>query len=177
MRLSTLASASRVMTPFMIRRSLATSTPSSGCVLTMRTSAPSSSFTATMSLSTLQCSVRCFDLKQHELERRRRRELEKAGIDPDDDTPWIAPEEEQRIAEEDERRKAEQDLLVKAMLEKRAAEDAEKKLKFKEFRAKQVAMSRQRKEESAANKEAKKNNSREIVEDVVEDPDNVPAKP
>jgi hypothetical protein len=130
-----------------------------------------------MSLSTLQCSVRCFDLKQHELERRRRRELEKAGIDPDDDTPWIAPEEEQRIAEEDERRKAEQDMLVKAMLEKRAAEDAEKKLKFKEFRAKQVAMSRQRKEESAANKEAKKNNSREIVEESVEDPDDVPAKP
>ncbi|CUG72518.1 Hypothetical protein, putative [Bodo saltans] len=135
------------------------------------------------SSSSLQCSVRCFNLKEHEMERRRRRELEKAGIDPDDDTPWIAPEEEQRIAEEDERRKAEQEVLVAAMLEKRAAEDAEKKLKFKQFRAKQVAMSKdaekklkfkqfrakqvamskQRKDSNAASKDHKVN-SREVQE-------------
>lgn len=122
----------------------------------------SSSTTATYT-STLVSQVRFFNLREHELERRRLRELEKAGIDPNDDSPWIAPEEEQRIAEEDERRKAEEAEKVKAMLEKRAAEDAEKKLKFKEFRAKQIAMSRKRKEENAERKEEKKARAAEEV--------------
>ncbi|GET93536.1 hypothetical protein, conserved [Leishmania tarentolae] len=96
-----------------------------------------------------------FDLRKHEMEKRRLRELEKAGIDltDDDDAPWIAPEEQQRLDEEEERRRAELEEQRQALLKKRAGEDAVKRQKFKEFRAKQIAMSRHRKEAVAEKKE------------------------
>lgn len=96
-----------------------------------------------------------FDLRKHEMEKRRRRELEKAGIDPADesDAPWIAPEEQQRLDEEEEQRRAEMEEQRQAFLKKRAEEDAVKRQKFKEFRAKQIAMSRHRKEALADKKE------------------------
>jgi hypothetical protein len=90
-----------------------------------------------------------FNLKQHEMEKRRRRELEKAGIDPDDDAPWIAPEEQQRIDDEAAQRKAEENERVKKLLAERDKEDAEKRKKFKEFRAKQLKMSKDRKQSAA----------------------------
>ncbi|CBZ26299.1 conserved hypothetical protein [Leishmania mexicana MHOM/GT/2001/U1103] len=96
-----------------------------------------------------------FDLRKHEMEKRRLRELEKAGINPtdDDDAPWIAPEEQQRLDEEEERRRAEMEEQRQAFMKKRAEEDAVKRQKFKEFRAKQIAMSRHRKETAAEKKE------------------------
>ncbi|CAC9551859.1 conserved hypothetical protein [Leishmania infantum JPCM5] len=96
-----------------------------------------------------------FDLRKHEMEKRRLRELEKAGIDPtdDDDAPWIAPEEQQRLDEEEERRRAEMEEQRQAFIKKRAEEDAVKRQKFKEFRAKQIAMSRHRKEAAEEKKE------------------------
>lgn len=94
--------------------------------------------------------VRAFNMKQHEMEKRRKRELERAGIkEDDDDAPWVAPEEQQRLDEEAEQRKAEQAVLMKKIMEERAVLDAEKKAKLKEFRAKQLAMSKRRKEASA----------------------------
>ncbi|KAG5490597.1 hypothetical protein JKF63_00718 [Porcisia hertigi] len=96
-----------------------------------------------------------FDLRKHEMEKRRRRELEKAGIDPadDDDAPWIAPEEQQRLEEEEEQQRAEKEAQRQAFLKKRAEEEIVKRQKFKEFRARQIAMSRQRKESMAEKKE------------------------
>ncbi|RNF12864.1 hypothetical protein TraAM80_00021 [Trypanosoma rangeli] len=108
-----------------------------------------------------------FDMKKYEMERRRRRELEKAGIDPDDDgdAPWIAPEEQQRLDEEEERRRAEEAERVKEMLERRAQEDIEKRKKFREFRARQLAMSRNRKEANAAVKRHDRREQRFMEED------------
>ncbi|KPA81494.1 putative mitochondrial hypothetical protein [Leptomonas pyrrhocoris] len=104
-----------------------------------------------------------FDLRQHEMEKRRARDLEKAGIDPRDadDEPWIAPEEQQRLDEEEEQRRAELEEQRKAFLEKRAEEDAVKRQRFKEFRAKQISMSRQRKAELAEKKEEARQHRRE----------------
>lgn len=89
-----------------------------------------------------------FSVRKHEMEKRRLRELERAGIDPNDDDnePWIAPEEQQRLVEEEEARQAEEEERRKEFLAKRAEEDTAKRQKFKEFRAKQIAMSRSRKE-------------------------------
>ncbi|KEG14611.1 hypothetical protein DQ04_00381160 [Trypanosoma grayi] len=111
-----------------------------------------------------------FDIKQYEKEKRRRRELEKAGIDADadDDEPWIAPEEQQRIDEEEELRRAEEAERVKEMLRRRDQEDAEKRKKFKEFRARQLAMSRNRKEAQAAAKRHERSESR-VVEELIDD--------
>lgn len=89
------------------------------------------------------------------MEKRRLRELEKAGINPDDDDePWIAPEEQQRLDEEEQARQAEEEQRRQEFLAKRAEEDAVKRMKFKEFRAKQVSMSRHRKEAAAGKKSA-----------------------
>lgn len=114
-----------------------------------------------------------FDLRQHEMEKRRLRELEKAGIDPNDEDaePWIAPEEQQRIDEEEEQRRAELEEQRKAMLQKRAEEDEVKKQKFKEFRARQISMSRHRKEEMAEKKEEARQHRRETHQRVVGDED------
>ncbi|KAG5465024.1 hypothetical protein LSCM4_00475 [Leishmania orientalis] len=106
------------------------------------------------------CFVACtrivfFDLRKHEMEKRRLRELEKAGIDPgdEDDAPWIAPEEQQRLDEEEEERRAKLEEQRQALMKKRAEEDAVKRQKFKEFRARQISMSRQRKEAVTEKKE------------------------
>ncbi|RNF14657.1 uncharacterized protein Tco025E_05733 [Trypanosoma conorhini] len=111
-----------------------------------------------------------FDIKKYEMEKRRRRELEKAGIDVDegDEAPWIAPEEQQRLDDEEGRRRAEEAERVKGMMERRAQEDIEKRKKFREFRARQLAMSRTRKEANAA---AKRHDRREkrFVEEVVDE--------
>lgn len=95
-----------------------------------------------------QCT-RNFNVRDHEREKRRLRELERAGVDPNDDAPWIAPEEEQRLAEEDEQRKAEQAEALKKILAEREKQDAERKTRMKEFRAKQIAMSKKRKDDAA----------------------------
>lgn len=110
-------------------------------------------------------SVCHFDLRAYEIEKRRRRDLEKAGIDPDDDEPWIAPEEQQRIDEEDAARRAEEEELRKQFLSKRAEDDAIKRQRFKEFRARQIAISRNRKDASAEKKERRKQEA-EVGEDV-----------
>ncbi|CAJ1012938.1 hypothetical protein Q4I28_008251 [Leishmania naiffi] len=96
-----------------------------------------------------------FDLRKHEMEKRRLRELEKAGINPtdDEDAPWIAPEEQQRLDEAEEQRRAEMEEQRQGLMKKRAEEDAVRRRKFKEFRAKQIAMSRHRKETMAEKKE------------------------
>jgi len=89
---------------------------------------------------------RCFNIKQHEMEKRRRRELERAGIDPDDDTPWV---DEQTQAEMDEaaaNKKREEEERARAMMETRDKEDAIKRQKFKEFRAQQLKQSRQQRD-------------------------------
>ncbi|KAH9578013.1 hypothetical protein LSM04_002575 [Trypanosoma melophagium] len=111
-----------------------------------------------------------FDIRQHEMERRRRRELEKAGIDinNDDDEPWIAPEEQQRMDEEEAKRAAEEAERVKEMMRRREEEDLEKRKKFKEFRARQLAMSRRRKEANAAAKQHKRSENR-VIEEVIDD--------
>ncbi|PWU97818.1 hypothetical protein C4B63_14g178 [Trypanosoma cruzi] len=108
-----------------------------------------------------------FDMKKYEMERRRRRELEKAGIDVDEenDEPWIAPEEQQRLDDEEERRRADEAERVKEMLNRRAQEDIEKRKKFKEFRARQLAMSRRRKEANAAAKRHERRDQRLVEEE------------
>ena len=93
-----------------------------------------------------------FNLKQHELEKRRLRELERAGIDPNDDEPWIAPEEQERIDEEAAQRKMEEQERIKKMLEERDKDELEKKKKLKEFRAKQLKISEERRKQAAAAK-------------------------
>jgi hypothetical protein len=108
-----------------------------------------------------------FDLRQHEMQKRKNRELEKAGIDPNDDEPWIAPEEQQRLDEEEEQRRAELEEQRKAVLQKRAEEDALKRQKFKEFRAKQISMSRNRKMEVAEKKEEARQHRREQNQRVI----------
>lgn len=102
-----------------------------------------------------QTGILRFDVKSHAMEKRRRRELEKAGIDPDveEELPWIAPEEQQRIDEEEAARKACEEERRKEFLAKRASEDEMKRKRFKEFRARQIAMSQNRKEEQASRKE------------------------
>ncbi|ORC90378.1 uncharacterized protein TM35_000081760 [Trypanosoma theileri] len=113
-----------------------------------------------------------FDIRQHEMEKRRRRELERAGIDVDndDDEPWIAPEEQQRLDEEEAKRAAEEAERVKEMMKRREEEDMEKRKKFKEFRARQLAMSRNRKEANIAAKHQKRADSR-VIEEVIDDTD------
>ncbi|KAG5464292.1 hypothetical protein LSCM1_00473 [Leishmania martiniquensis] len=106
------------------------------------------------------CPLSCtrivlFDLRKHEMEKRRLRDLEKAGIDlaDDDEAPWIAPEEQQRLDEEEEERRAKLEEQRQVLMKKRTEEDAAKRQKFKEFRARQIAMSRQRKEAATEKKE------------------------
>jgi hypothetical protein len=77
------------------------------------------------------------DLKQKKKERERR-QLEKMGIDPDEDEQagdWVDPEEQARLDAE----KAEKEKLRRAQEEERRAArdklDAEKKEKLKKFRA------------------------------------------
>lgn len=112
-----------------------------------------------------------FDLRQYQMEKRKAREMEKAGIDPndEDDRPWIAPEEQQRLDEEEEQRRAELEEQRKALLQKRAEEDSLKRQKFKEFRAKQISMSRNRKVEMAEKKEEARQHRREQNQRVVEE--------
>nr|CCC94080.1 unnamed protein product [Trypanosoma congolense IL3000] len=114
-----------------------------------------------------------FNIKQYEMEKRKKRELERAGInEDDDDEPWIAPEEQQRVEEEQQLRDKEEADRVREMLERRAQEDIVKRKMFREFRAKQLAMSRQRKEAAAATKQRSRGNDRlleEIIDDTSED--------
>ncbi|KPI88453.1 hypothetical protein ABL78_2466 [Leptomonas seymouri] len=103
------------------------------------------------------------------MEKRRARDLEKAGIDPNDvdDEPWVAPEEQQRLDEEEEQRRAELEEQRKAFLQKRAEEDALKRKRFKEFRAKQISMSRHRKAEVSERKEEARQHRRDQNQRVV----------
>ncbi|CBH16101.1 hypothetical protein, conserved [Trypanosoma brucei gambiense DAL972] len=119
----------------------------------------------------LYCSTHVlqFDMKQYEMEKRRKREMERAGVsDDEDDAPWIAPEEQQRIDEEQQQRDKEEAERVREMLERREQEDIIKRKKFKEFRAKQLAMSKNRKEAAAAAKQQQRGGSR-VVEELVDD--------
>ncbi|KAG8348723.1 hypothetical protein TRVL_00456 [Trypanosoma vivax] len=114
-----------------------------------------------------------FDIKKYEMEKRRRRELERAGIDEDDDAPWVAPEEQERIDQEAEMRAKEEAERVQQMLERRAKEDIEKRKKFREFRAQQLAMSRNRKAANATVKQSTRGAGRvveEFVNDASDDP-------
>ena len=104
-------------------------------------------------LCAYQCAVRCFNLRQQKIEERRLRELERAGIDPNDDTPWLAPEEIQRLSEEEEQKKAEQAEALKKLMEERSKQDVLRRQKMKEFRAKQIAANRQRKVEASSSSE------------------------
>lgn len=171
----------RVSTPAAARAVTTTST----CVRSGFLTSTSSSLSRAHYESSLQTQLRSlhggaplaatpvcrFDLRKHEMEKRKKRDMEKAGIDPndDDDGPWIAPEEQQRLDEEEEQRRAELEEARKAFLQKRAEEDAEKRQKFKEFRAKQIAMSRTRKMETAEKKEEARQHRDEQHQRVVGD--------
>ncbi|EPY35669.1 hypothetical protein STCU_01005 [Strigomonas culicis] len=121
-------------------------------------------------------AIRRFDLKKHEMEKRRLRELEKAGIDPDDDEPWVAPEEQARLDDEEAARQAEEEARLRAYLAKRDEEDAKKREKFKQFRARQVAMSKQRKKANAERK-VERTAQRGGDEEVEEENSDVTAEP
>lgn len=83
--------------------------------------------------------------KQKAIEARKRKELERQGLDPDDgDEPWVDADEQARLdaeaAEKDKVRLA-QEAAIRA---KRDKEDAEKRAKFSKWRAAQISMSDKR---------------------------------
>ncbi|CCW69873.1 unnamed protein product [Phytomonas sp. Hart1] len=101
-----------------------------------------------------------FDIKKHEMEKRRMRELAKASSssivdhEDDEDDSFISPEEQHRREEEEKQSRLEEERIRTQLLEKRSIEEAEKRRRFMEFRARQIEMSHKRKETTAAKKEA-----------------------
>lgn len=95
--------------------------------------------------------------KQQVIKDRERRALERQGIDvdQDDDAPWVSAEEQARIdAERAERERVmrEQEDAARA---KRDKIDAEKRSKFKKFRASQLAQSAKQRAKVDASKETR----------------------
>jgi hypothetical protein len=105
-----------------------------------------------------------FNLKQHEQEKRKRKEEERLGI-ADGDEPWILPEEQQRIDEEAAERERERQEKLKAHLAEMEEQEKERRAKFKEFRAKQIAMSKKRKSASES-KHSATGDTRVVIEEV-----------
>jgi uncharacterized protein YaiL (DUF2058 family) len=96
--------------------------------------------------------LRRFDFKQQELEKRRRRQLERAGVrvDDDDDEPWVLPEEQQRIDEADAATKAADEERVRDLLAARQLADRQKQKDFRKFRAVQLKRSKEVKKANAS---------------------------
>lgn len=119
-----------------------------GLGLAVAFSAPVSTatpYTATP-VSPATTSVRFFDLKKYKLEKKRRRDAELRGENPDEEEdedalPWANEEEQKRMSEEEEARKNELEELTKKMMEERDAEAKLKRQNFKKWRAEQKAKS------------------------------------
>jgi colicin import membrane protein len=95
-----------------------------------------------------------FDMKRAMLEKQRKRELERAGIDGnEDDGPWVDPAEQARLDAEAEARRKEQEAAMARRLAERDAADTAKRADFKKWRAKQLARSTEQRKARAAAEE------------------------